>query len=407
MKKRAILAFAMALGAGSSSLAATEITFLYGLGGPLGERVMEMVAAFNKAQNDVVVRGEHAGNYDLVLTKTLAGIAAGQPAGDVLQLETSLFTRLAAAGHLQDLRTMPGFNNYYNSLWPVFRKMVSAADGGVYASPWNHSVPVLYCNNDLLAKAGVSAPPRTWPEMRDFARKVKAATGVAAFQVPADPWPLEAAMLSQGQAMLAKGRLQVDSAAALNVIQLWQNIYRDGTVIKDTRDAAIGVEFAAGRLACRFASVATRTEILTQAKFKFTSYLLPLYRTASATIGGAVVAIPKAVPAARQQAAWKFVQWLNQPEQQITWLQKTYYLPVARSLVETSAFKTFINSQPGMDAGYRQLTYAAPRPQSPNWPQVQPMINQALDDIYLKNADVKATLKALADRTAPLFADIK
>ena len=404
MKKRMSLALSLALGLGSQALAATEITFLYGLGGPLGERVVEMVNAFNKSQNDVVVRAEHAGNYDLVLQKALAGIAAGQPAGDVLQLEVSLFTRLADAGQLADLSKMPGFMDQYNSLWGVFKNQAKRPTG-FFASPWNNSVPVLYANQELLKKAGVNSIPKTWVELRDAARKIKAATGVPAVNLPADTWLLEAGLLSNGVELIKNGRLQLDQPGALEVLNFWQGMMREGNVMMDGPNVA--AEFASGRLAMRFASVASRTELNQTIKFPFTAGPVPYFKTPGVTTGGAVLAIPKAVPAARQQAAWKFISWLNQPAQQATWIDKTFYLPVSRATVSTPEFQAFLKSGKGLDAGYRQLPGAKPRPTAAGYPQAQPEIVKALQEMYLRNAPVEATMKSLADRTAPLFKDVK
>ena len=91
--KRILLTFTAALLLGSSASAKTEVTFLYGIGGELGKAVESMVADFNASQSDVVVRPEFGNNYEGVVQKALAGIAAGQPAADVLHLEVSYVPR--------------------------------------------------------------------------------------------------------------------------------------------------------------------------------------------------------------------------------------------------------------------------------------------------------------------------
>lgn len=406
MRKPAVFAVSLILGLSSTSLAATEITFLYGLGGPLGQGILEMIADFNKSQNDVVVRGEFGNNYEGVQQKALAGIAAGTPAADILQLEVSLVTRLADAGALVDLKRMPGFQQHYNSLWSVFKKQVTRPDGGIYASPWNNSVPVLYFNPTLLAKAGLKSSPRTWAEMRTAARRIKAATGVPAVNIPDTTWLLEAALWSNGNLpMIKNGRLQLDQPAALEVINLWASMVREGSAVMDSSSAA--TEFAAGRLAMRFASVATRTELNQTANFKFGTGPVPYFKKPVVTVGGAALGIPKGLPADRQAAAWRFIRWLNEPAQQVQWIRKSNYLPISRPTIDTAAFKSFVGTSSGLDMGYRQLTLAQPRPTAPNYSQGNTEIQKALQDIYQRNAPVAATMRNLVQRTAPLFRDVR
>ncbi|GGT66580.1 ABC transporter substrate-binding protein [Actinomadura citrea] len=45
--------------------------------------------------------------------------------------------------------------------------------GRLYAAPWLTGTGVLYYREDLLAKAGVKSPPKTWAELRDACAKVR------------------------------------------------------------------------------------------------------------------------------------------------------------------------------------------------------------------------------------------
>lgn len=226
----------------------TEVTFLYGLGGRLGEIIRATVDTFNKSQNEVAVRAEFANSYEGVLQKALAGIAAGQPAADILQLEVALWPRLAAAGQLTDLSALPGFKPMFDSFWGVFKLQADPdKDGKVFATPWNNSNPVTYYNPELLKKAGYSAPPRTWPEMREFARKVKEVTGVPAMALPAFPWVLEGAVWSNGGEIVGKDRLLLDQPAALEVINAWTQLIRDGSAVVENANTT--QDFVAGKVA--------------------------------------------------------------------------------------------------------------------------------------------------------------
>jgi multiple sugar transport system substrate-binding protein len=58
-------------------------------------------------------------------------------------------------------------------------------DGTAYALPFIASARALFVNNELLTKAGVSTPPKTWDELLDAAVKVsKLGGGVAGYGMP-------------------------------------------------------------------------------------------------------------------------------------------------------------------------------------------------------------------------------
>lgn len=403
--KRMLITVSAALLLGSSASAKTDVTFLYGLGGELGKAVEVMIKDFNASQNDVVVRGEFGNNYEGVVQKALAGIAAGQPAADVLQLEVSYVPKLASSGALLDLSGLPNFKSSFNAFWPVFKKQVSRPDKAVYSMPFNNSNPVMYFNPDLLRKAGLSVPPRTYPELREAAKKIKAATGAAAIALPSFPWVLEGAIWSNNGDVIKDGKLALDQPAAREVITQWAGFFRDGTAVlqSPTTDA----DFAAGKVAMVMNSVATRPSYKASLPFKFGTAPLPYFKKPVVPVGGATLAISKNVPADRQQAAWTFITWLAQPEQQFKWIKMSNYVPITRTTANLPAFKQYVASDPGLAVGVHQLPYARPRPTTSGYVQGTQEIIKSLDKIFVQNAPIDATLKDLVDRTAPLFSDTK
>lgn len=407
--------FLMVLGAlaaiGSSGLAQqrTEITLLYGLGGALGESIRATVDRFNQSQDEVTVRAEFAVSYDGVLQRALAGIAAGQPAADLLQLEVALWPRLAEANHLLDLSTLPGFRAMFDSFWPVFQLQVDPdGDGRVFATPWNNSNPVVYFNPVLLAQAGFEAPPRRWSEFPEFARRVKAATGVPALYLSTFPWVLEGAIFSNGGEMVLNNRLALNEPPALEVINLWTSMIREGTAAVQPRDGATTTQdFLAGRVAVIFGSVASRPGIKALAGDRFYTQVraakLPYMRTPVVPVGGATLAIPVGIPADRVQAAWKFIQWLNTPEQQLAFIRDTNYVPITRATNDLPAFQEFLASEQGLAYGMLQLPTARPRPAESGYVQAIPEIRSTLDDIWINNRPVESSIADLVNRTANLF----
>lgn len=78
---------------------------------------------------------------------------------------------------------------------------IGTVGDGIYMAPFQVSVPVLYINRDLTARAGITDPPTTVSELLDDARRIKAATGSAPVQVPRDQiadWLVQAQVQSSG-----------------------------------------------------------------------------------------------------------------------------------------------------------------------------------------------------------------
>ena len=65
----------------ASAAGPVDITFLHAMPGPLGQALKQIVDGFNATQQEVRVRAEFAGNYDQLLQKTMAQLAAGQGPG--------------------------------------------------------------------------------------------------------------------------------------------------------------------------------------------------------------------------------------------------------------------------------------------------------------------------------------
>jgi sn-glycerol 3-phosphate transport system substrate-binding protein len=409
MKKR-FLALATAFGAGALLVGAasgqtkrTEVTFLYGLGGELGKAIEVMIKSFNESQSEVTVKGEFSGrDYEAVVQKALAGIAAGAPAADILQLEVAYWPRLAAAGALEELSRFEGFKTTFDNFWPVFKRQADPDNNGkVFAMPWNNSNPVTYYNPELLAKAGVKESDlRTYPGLREAAKKIKAATGLPAVAIESFPWVLEGALASNNGEIVKNNRLNLDSPEALEVISNWGGFFRDGTAV--VANANSNLDFCAGKFAIRFSSVASRPNIKANCKFTFRVAPLPYFKKPAVPVGGATLAISK-VPAERQVAAWKFMRWLAQPEQQFTFIKMSNYVPITRGTSDLKPFKDYLATEQGLDMGVRQLPFARPRPSTGAYFQVTQEIVKSLESIYLNNTPVESTLKDLVGRTAPLF----
>jgi multiple sugar transport system substrate-binding protein len=93
---------------------------------------------------------------------------------DVVYVRDNFLAEWASAGWLHPIQNMPGFGQYRKDLSQASIDQLSV-DGNVYGLPYYAGMMAFAYNADHLKKAGISAPPKTWGELLEQAKKVKAA----------------------------------------------------------------------------------------------------------------------------------------------------------------------------------------------------------------------------------------
>ncbi|MBC6462854.1 ABC transporter substrate-binding protein [Actinomadura sp. HBU206391] len=111
----------------------------------------------------------------------------------------------------------------------------------LYAAPWLTGTGILYYRKDLLAKAGVEQPPKTWAELRDACGKVKrlpAAKGVDCYAGQHDKYEgltvnfSEAVQSAGGTVFDAGGAPQVTTPQAKAGLQFLVDGFERGSIPK-------------------------------------------------------------------------------------------------------------------------------------------------------------------------------
>lgn len=93
---------------------------------------------------------------------------------------------MVAAGYLAPITTEFRTWDGYSQLFDVSKKLVTRPDGDVYVLPAMLGVQQLYYRRDILEKAGISTEqPKTWKDLLDRAKEIKAKTGAYGLLFPA------------------------------------------------------------------------------------------------------------------------------------------------------------------------------------------------------------------------------
>jgi multiple sugar transport system substrate-binding protein len=141
---------------------------------------VDQIAADFMAKNpDIKVVMEYVG-YDNVHDKIVTGMAAKPPAYDAAMIDVIWPDEFIKAGYLLDVtsRVTPEMKA---GMFPASFNGVTR-NGKVYGMPWLMDVKYFMYNKDILQKAGIAAPPKTWEEVVDQAKIIKQ-KGLAEFPI--------------------------------------------------------------------------------------------------------------------------------------------------------------------------------------------------------------------------------
>ncbi len=133
----------------------------------------EDVAAFQKLHPNITIEGKDA--FPCIDPQTFqAKLVYGQME-DVFYVYFTDVQNIVRHGQVADLTPYIGQVKQYKNLDPTVAKVFKEG-GKVYGLPRQNYTMGLFYNRKLFTKAGLNpdAPPKTWAEVRDAAKKISA-----------------------------------------------------------------------------------------------------------------------------------------------------------------------------------------------------------------------------------------
>jgi multiple sugar transport system substrate-binding protein len=132
---------------------------------------IDQIARDFEAQNpDIKVVMEYVG-YDYVHDKIVTGMAAKPPAYDAAMIDVIWPDEFIKSGYLLDV-TDRVTKEMKDGMFPASWNGITR-NGKLYGMPWLMDVKYFMYNQDILNKAGISAPPKTWEELVEQAKIIK------------------------------------------------------------------------------------------------------------------------------------------------------------------------------------------------------------------------------------------
>jgi len=362
---------------GPSALTGAPVTisFWHGLGGAAGKALQEEVDRFNASNADhITAAAVFQGNYVDTLAKYTAAVRDGSTP-DVLMAndvstgflhdagQTVPAAEMAAANpadlHLDDLR--PAARGYYS------------VGGKLLSVPFNTSMPMLYVNDALLARAGVDkASLSTIDGLVASARQLHTALpDVYGFTNPlADGWWYEQLTAAAGTPYCTpdNGRgarkveaLSLNAPAQHAALAAVTSLYTDGVALNPggNNEASMSA-FTSGKVAMMLSSSGGIGTINASGMTGYSALPLPLAAaTGGPLLGGASLWVdgPGHDPA-HQLAAWKLLTFLDSPQAQERFSHASGFAPVNAKVDDSPTQQAYLARNPAQAAVIDQFTKA-------------------------------------------------
>lgn len=347
----------LAVTANAWAQAPVEVPFYYpvAVGGPITKTIDGYAADFNKANPQYKIVPIYAGTYQETIVKALTAHKSGKAPATSVLLSTDMFTLIDedAIVPIDDFVKTDADKAWLKGFYPAF--MANSQTGGkTWGIPFQRSTVVMYYNKEAFKEAGLdpNKAPQNWAELKEAAKKLtkKDANGNVTqygIQIPSTGfayWMLQTFTTPNDVLLANEAGTQVtfDHPKVIEALETWVNLAKDGVHPKGVVEwGTTPKDFMEKKAAIIVTTTGNLTNLKNNAKFDFgVGQIAGNIRKGSPT-GGGNFYIFKNAPKEQQEAAFKFAQWITQPERAAQWSMETGYVAVSQAAYETETLKKY------------------------------------------------------------------
>ncbi len=372
--------FAFSALAGAPAFAQVEIQWWHAMTGANNDVVVKLAEEFNAAQKDYKVVVAYKGSYADTMNAGIAAFRAGN-APHILQVfEVGTATMMAAKGAVkpvQDLMKDAGEAFDAKVYLPAVAGYYSTSKGELLSFPFNSSSSVMWINNDAFKKAGLDAakPPKTWPEVFDAAKKLKAAGyDKCGFSTAWVTWlNIEQFSLWHNVPLATRANgidgfdteLKFNSPLHVKHLNNLVELQKDKTFDYSGRTNTGEGRFTSGECPIFLTSSAFYGNVKANAKFEFSNAPMPYYPDApgapqNSTLGGASLWVMGGKKPDEYKGVAKFFTFLSDTDRQAKLHTASGYLPITKAAYAKVKADGFYEKNPILETPLKELTNKEP-----------------------------------------------
>jgi sn-glycerol 3-phosphate transport system substrate-binding protein len=379
MLKTLSLALALSVSA-TAALAQTEIQWWHAMTGANNDVIVKLAEDFNASQKDYKIVVAYKGSYADTLNAGIAAFRAGQAPHIMQVFEVGTATMMGAKGAVKPVQEMmkeAGETFDPGSYLPAITGYYSTVKGEMLSFPFNSSSAVMWYNKDAFKKVGLNpdAPPKTWPEVFDAARKLKAGGfDKCGFSTAWITWlNIEQLGAWHNTAIGTKANgmdgfdttFQINGALYEKHLTNLVNLQKEGVFSYSGRTNTGEGRFTSGECPIFLTSSAFFGNVRANAKFEWGNTVMPYYPDVAGApqnsiIGGASLWVMGGKSSAEYKGVAKFFTFLSDVDRQVKLHTESGYLPITKAAYAKVKDSGFYKDKPFLETPLVQLNNKAP-----------------------------------------------
>lgn len=340
--------------------------------------------------------------YNDIATKFVVSAAGGVASYDVIEADPTAAGSWAQAGYLEPLDSYmaPIIDDIANP------NMLTYGDQ-IYGMPWFQDAFFFLYNEDILAQAGIDAPPTTWDELVEQCQIIKD-QGILEYPITlnlkqheGEACLMMALWAGNGAEAFANGKAAFNSAEAVGALQNVVDLNKAGFVAPgsfSSNPSMVATEICQGRSAYAMiwgALTGTVNDPETSTVIGSVKVGMIPSNGVSYTVDGSE-ALSIASNSEHKEAAWKFISGLTDKEYQKNLYLEQQVLPVYLSLYADED----MNAQnPFLEMFGKQLENIVSRPTDAWWSEVSQIIQVQTISALNGEVDAQTALDAAVEQS--------
>ncbi|MGQ0662445.1 MAG: sn-glycerol-3-phosphate ABC transporter substrate-binding protein UgpB [Pseudomonadota bacterium] len=399
-----------------------ELHWWHAMTGVNNDVVNKVADDFNKAQGQYKVIATFKGSYADTMNAGIAAYRAGGAPHIMQVFEVGTATMMGAKGAIKpvhELMAETGEKFDPNAYLPTVTSYYSTKDGRMLSMPFNSSTAIMWYNKDAFKKAGLDSnqPPKTWPEVIDAAKKIRASGHPCGLSTAWVTWTLIEQFSAWHNLPLAtkvngmdglEAELKTNSPLHVRLVQTLAELQKDKTFDYGGRTNVGEGKFTSGECAIYLNSSAFFGNVKTNAKFEFGMAQLPYFPDApgapqNSIIGGASLWVMGGKKPDEYKGVAKFFTFLSDTDRQAWLHQETGYLPITKAALEQTKAEGFYQKNPGRDIPILQMSGKPPTDNSRglrlgNLVQIRDVWAEELEAAFAGTKTAQAAMDAAVQR---------
>jgi ABC-type glycerol-3-phosphate transport system substrate-binding protein len=368
-----------------------QLTFWHGYSPDKEAVLKDYIKKYESEHPNVEIKEQFIANGEDMLTKLQAGLSTNQ-LPDISWGFPTWTGALASSGKLVDVGSLMDSQmkkDFFSGVLDANRYQ-----GKIYSLPIEAGALELIYNKDKFKAAGIKEAPKTWDELLAAAKKLTHGDQYGIY-IPVQPderttWTWETFLWQNGGQLVKNGKVAFGNSQGAEALKFYTDLVTKYKVApKDKID--VDAAFTSGKLAMVIGTQGAASGYQSKNNMNIGVAPLPSKKESATGLGTNTLFLFKS-NSAKEKAAWDFVKWLTNTENNADWAIKMGYLPVRQSAVNSSKYQQFGKENPASLVAAESLSSGVTRPNDEYYPKMSDAISNAIGKIIYNGTDVKDAL---------------